>query len=108
MLIFQMAHTEFYTNLRLYPEDWQFVEEKLVGQPGNEVEKTLTGNKPLTNFWENESFKSFMNKANHTKNADFPPPPTEEVVRALLKAITLIGTEGSGSEAEMAQKMRNK
>lgn len=94
LLIFQLSYPDFYSALKLNPEYWVEYENVLMNNNIASIADQFQTRPELKKFWDNPYFRSFMESTvNHNNN--FPIPPSENIVRNMLKAISLVEYKNS-------------
>ncbi|MEE8483449.1 MAG: hypothetical protein V3S46_02535, partial [Nitrospinota bacterium] len=97
LLIFQMAFPEFYIHLKLNPDAWFFLEQKLYGSENHEITLADLEEKPeLKEFWGNGKFRHFIKYT--SERYTLAKRPTSVVVSYLIKTISLFTPEDNSSE----------
>ncbi|HEY9205406.1 MAG TPA: P-loop NTPase fold protein [Candidatus Methanoperedens sp.] len=86
LLIFQMSFSNFYSHLKLYPDDWEIYQRQLLYQG---LKPSILQQRPdLEEFWNDEQLRRFMDKTSGLSNP--PDPPSAKIVSELLKTIILV------------------
>lgn len=87
LLVIQMVFTDFYSHLKLHPEDLEYFHLLATAETTDARDNLINKRPIIRSFWENEYLRNFMNK---TAKTAFPNAPNEIVVESLLRAINLI------------------
>lgn len=90
LLIIQMVFPDFYSHLRSNCDSWQYIDSKLVkARDLQSQQDALQERKFIRLFWENEKFRSFMERT----FSELYTSPDAMVVESMLLAITLVGED---------------
>ncbi|MCH7879818.1 MAG: hypothetical protein IH914_10955 [candidate division Zixibacteria bacterium] len=92
LLIFQLVFNRFYTHLELNPEAWSDLEDKIIDADGKPSNNVINAMPEIQKIWDaSELFQLFMTQTTlHSSPGGILPPPDEEVVSSLMKAINLV------------------